>query len=506
MRPRSISAATACAVIAAALVPMSSLAQHAAPQPALDRSVVPSPGPPPPLHVPSWTKVRLDNGAELMIVVKRDLPLVAFSVDFIGGSTELEPADKVGVAAFTAQMLSEGTTTRSADQLSDAQQLLGTSIAARVGGETGSIGFEALANKLPDALTLLVDMLVHPTFPPEALERIRARTLVQLAQAKEEPNRMAADVFSRVVFGAAHPYGRVLTERTARAITRDDVVAFHKAYFQPGRAVISVAGDVDPARLQATVAAAMKAWPAGGQRPSFSYPEAPQSRPTTIYLVDKPKAAQSVFALGLPGPPRSTPDYYPLVVMNTLLGGMFQSRLNHNIREVKGYSYGVRSSFAFGRGPGPFDAGGGIVTANTKDALVEFLKELKGVQGAIPFTEGELKEGKDSLVQGLPRRFASVGGIAGAVAGIYTQGLPETFYQDYAKNIAAVTAADLVRVARKYIDLDHLNIVIVGDRAAVEASLRESGIAPVVVLDAEANPVAAASSAAALLDLRLARQ
>jgi predicted Zn-dependent peptidase len=456
---------------------------------ALDRGAQPTPGPLPALRVPKWTRVKLSNGADLVVAEKRDLPLVSVSVNFVGGAYNFEPAERPGVATFAAQMLAEGTTTRTGEELSDAQQLLGTQISAGVGGEAGSIGFTALKDKLEPALALLGDMLLNPSFPTEALERLRGRTLVGLAQAKDQPNAIASNVFSRVVYGEAHPYGRVLTEQAVRAVTRDDLIAFHRAYFQPGRAVITVVGDIDPATARAAVERALSAWKPGGERPTFSYPQPPAPRAAAVYLVDKPNAAQSVFAIGTAGPARDTPDYYALQVMNTLLGGLFQSRLNHNIREVKGYSYGVSSNFAFGRGPGAFRAGGGIVTAKTDSALIEFMKEFKGVRGDVPFTDDEITQGKESLIQGLPRRFGSVDAIAGSVASIYTQDLPETFYHDFAAKVNAVTREDLVRVARQYIDVDRLNIVVVGDRAQIEAPLRRAGIAPVVLLDADAKPV-----------------
>jgi predicted Zn-dependent peptidase len=386
-------------------------------------------------------------------------------------------------------MLSEGTATRSGEQLADAQQLLGTSIGAGIGNESGSIGFTALKDKLEPALALLADMLVNPAFPAEALERLRGRTLVSLQQQKDQPNAIASNVFSKVLYGDAHPYGRVTTEQSVRAITRDDIVAFHKAYFQPGRAVITVTGDVTPAQVRRIVEQALAKWPAGGAKPTFDYPAPPPLKATAIYLVDKPKAAQSVFSIGLPGPARDTPDYYAIQVMNQILGGLFQSRINHNIREVKGYSYGAGSGFAFGRGPGAFQAGGGIVTAKTDSALIEFMQELRGAQGGRPFTADELEQGKASLIQSIPRRFGSVNATGGAVGSIYVQDLGETYWQDYAKKIDAVTTDDLLRVAKKYIDLDKINILIVGDRAVIEEPLRKTGIAPVVILDAEGKPV-----------------
>lgn len=473
--------------LALAAAPQSLSAQEPA---SLDRNVVPPPGPPPKLVVPSWTTQTLPNGARLVVTEKHDLPLVSFTISFIGGSDNYEPASKPGVASLTAQMLSEGTTSLTGEQLSDAEQMLGTRIGVNVGGESGSIGFTALSNKLEPALKLLADMLLNPSFPADALERLRGRTLVNLAQARDRPQAIAGRVFSTVVYGDDHPYGRVVTEESVKSITRDDIVAFHRAYFQPGRAVITVAGDVDPAAVKSMVTRVLGAWPAGGAPPDFAYPPPPPLRPTTIYLVDKPKAAQSIIAIGLPGPPRSTPDYYAIEVMNTILGVLFQSRLNHDIREEKGWSYGVGSGFGFGRGPGAFEAGGGVVTAKTDSSLIEFMKQLEGVQGGIPFTDDEIAQGKASLIQSLPRRFSSVEATAASVGSLYTQGLPADYYQDYASHVNAVTADDLVRVAKKYIDMAHLDIIVVGDRSVIEAPLRATKIAPITLLDIDGKPVA----------------
>ena len=456
---------------------------------ALDRGKAPAVGKAPTLKIPTWTKTKLANGAELIVVQKHDLPLIAVNIDFVGGSANYEPADKLGVAAFAAQLLSEGTKTKTADQLSDAQQLLGTSIFAGVQQESGTIRFTSLASKFEPAMALLADMLVNSTFPDSALERNRGRTLVALTQARDQPNAIAANVFSKVVYGDDHPYGRVMSDRAVKAITRADVVSFANAYFKPGRAVITVAGDIDPATARRVVEKTLAAWPAGGDRPSFVYGAVPASRARTIYLVDKPKAAQSVFAFGEPGPARNTPDYFPLQVMNRLLGGMFQSRLNHDIREVKGYSYGVNSSFAYGRGPGAFRAGGGIVSAKTDSALMGFMTHFRGVQGEMPFTDDEVMVGKQSLIQSLPSAFSTVGSMAAAISNIYTQDLPETYFADYTAKVNAVTREDLVRAAKKYIDTDHLNLVIVGDRATIEGPLKATGIAPIQVLDVDGRPV-----------------
>jgi zinc protease len=449
----------------------------------LDRTKIPPPGKAPVLRVPSWSLSSLANGADFMVSEKHELPLVSFTITFSGGADQFETADRRGLASLVTSMLSEGTKTRDGEALSNALQLLGTSISFNVAGETGTITFLSTTSKFPQTLDILADMLVNSTFPAEALERLRAQRLVALNQGKAQPSFIAGRVYPRILYGAGHPFGQYASEESYKAITRDDVVAFHKTYFQPGRALVSVVGDVSAASVKPLVEKALAGWMRGGERPAFKYPAVPERRATTIYLVDKPGAAQSTFAIGNPGPPRSTADYYALQVMNTMLGGMFQSRLNANIREEKGYSYGVNSAFAYGKGPGPFRAGGDIVSAKSDAALVEFMKELRGIQGSRPISEDELATAKDALVQRLPGQFASVNGINGAITSIWTQDLPVDYYTQYGAKIATISKEDIVRVAKQYLDLDHLAIVIVGDRASIEGPLKATGIAPIVNVD-----------------------
>ena len=474
------------AISAALIVALANVAAVA--QQPLDRTKVPPAGPTPVLHVPTWTKTQLANGATLIVSERHTLPLVSFALTFVGGANQFEAANRRGLGLLTNVMMTEGTKTRTGDQLADEEQLLGTFINLAVGGEEGSMTFVSTAKNFPPALELLSDMLLNPTFPADALERRRANTLVSLTQAKDQPVVVGGQVFAKVLYGDAHPYGQRTTETSIKAITRDDLIAFHKAYYQPGHAIVTVVGDITPAKAKSVVEKAFAAWTKGGDKPSFDYPKLPDLQPAKIYLVDKPGAAQSVVNIGLPGPPRNTPDYFALQVLNTILGGQFQSRLNANIREQKGYSYGVNSGFNYGKGPGAFRAGGSIFTDKTDAALIEFMKELKGIVGEKPITDEEIKTAKDSLIQGLPQRFASVTAISGAITSLAVQGLPEDYYQTYAQNVSAVTKEDLARVAKRYIDLNHLAIVIVGDRAKVEAALKATEIAPITLLDIEGNP------------------
>jgi zinc protease len=378
-------------------------------QQALDRTKIPPAGKAPVFHVPTWTKAALANGAEMMVSEKHDLPLVSFSITILGGASQFEPADRRGLAGITASMMSEGTKSRDGEALSNAMQMLGTSVGVSIGSESGVLSFVSTTGKFGATLDILADMLLNSTFPADALERLRAQRLVALTQAKAQPSSIAGRVFPKVLYGAAHPFGQMVTEESYKAITRDEIVAFHRTYFQPARALIMVTGDVNPAGARAAVEKALAAWPAGGSKPAFSYPALPAPRPATIYIVDKPGAAQSTFAIGNPGPPRNTPDYFALQVMNTMLGGLFQSRLNANIREEKGYSYGVSSSFAFGRGPGAFRTGGDIQSAKTDAALIEFMKELRGIAGSRPVTDEELTTAKDALIPA-PAQHFRIGG------------------------------------------------------------------------------------------------
>jgi zinc protease len=456
-----------------------------------DRRVVPTAAKDPELKVPAWAKTTLANGATLIVSERHALPLVSVRLNFIGGANQYDPASKPGVAAFTADQMLEGTTRRTGDQISSDLQMIGVTLQPpSISGESGVIELSATPDKLAPALDIVADVIENPTFAPEALERYRARMLVALTQNRDRTQGISATVFPRVLYGVSHPYGRTMTETSAKAIMRDDIVAFHKAYFQPGHVIVTVVGDVSADEAKQLFDKAFANWKAGGSMPSFDYPDVPAPKQTTIYLVDKPGAASSTFAIGLVGPPRSTADYYAIRVMNNVLGGMFQSRLNRNIREEKGYSYGVGSRFAFGRGPGPFMAGGDVMTAKNDSALIEFMKELKDIRGGRPPTDDELAQAKASLVQSLPASFEPVAQLNANIGSIYTQGLPEDYYQQFAKAVNAVTREDFMRVAKQYIDPDKLAIVIVGDRAKIEGPLAATKIGPIVRLDINGDPIA----------------
>jgi len=449
---------------------------------------VPPAGPAPIFHPPVWTESTLSNGARLVVLPRRGLPLVAVAIHFEGGADQFEPPGKHGVAQLTARTMNDGTTTRSGDQLSMALARVGAEFWTAIGAEDGAIRLVVLREHLATALGLAADELLHPTFPAAAVARRKSLALVALRQQELTGSYLDSSAFAHVVYGPGHPYGWVIDSAIIASLTRDDLVAFHAAYFRPAHAVITVVGDVDVASARQLLETAFAGWRSGSGPVSYHYPSLAPGRPTAIYLMDRPGAAQSSILVGLPGPPRTTPDYYALEVLNKIVGGLFQSRINHIIREEKGWTYRVSSMFAYGHGPGAFTIGGDVVTAKTDSAILIVLRELRGVQGGRPFTEDEIAQAKAALIQSLPARFATVDGTGAAIGQLYTDDLPRDYYAQYASRVQAVTVTDLLRVANQYLDLAHLAIVVAGDRAAIGASLATLGVGPVVALDAHYEP------------------
>ncbi len=340
-----------------------------------------------------------------------------------------------------------------------------------------------------------------PSFPEKELERLRTQRLAALLRLVDSPPAIAGLVFPKLLYGDSHPYGRPNsgTPKSVKGLTRDDVVSFYKALFVPNNAALIVVGDITPDAIMPVLESALKDWKPGSPV-AQSLPEPPSSKPVTVYLIDKPGAAQSILTVGQVGVSRSTPDYFPLTIMNAILGGQFSSRINLNLREDKGYTYGARSSFAFSKGPGPFEAGAPVKTEDTSPALIELIKELTDITGPRPATEAELAFAKDRVIKGFPARFESIGGggrrggggggIAGTLAELVLYDLPSDYFTTYRDRVESVTLADVHRVARKYLDPSRMAILIVGDRAKVESAIKDLPFAKVInVLDTEGNPL-----------------
>jgi predicted Zn-dependent peptidase len=447
----------------------------------LDRSTPPDLAPPPALALPPVVSRTLPNGLRLLIVEHHELP-IADVVLLVGTGGEADPADKPGVATLVASMLQEGTTSRSALEIAAQEALLGANVSSGGGWDASRVMLHTPTAQLDSALALFADVALNPSFPPAELERIRKQRLTSLLQLRDRGPAIADRAYASILYGGDHPYGRPLggTETATEATTRADLERFYRTNYRPNNATIVVVGDVQPADIEARVARLFGGWERGAT-PAVKYPAAPSANRTTVYLIDKPGAPQSSVRIGTVGVPRSTDDYFALQVMNTILGGSFTSRLNQNLRETKGYTYGARSGFDMRREAGPFTASAEVTGTKTDSSLIEFMKELRGILDTVP--QSELQKAKRYLQLGLPASFETTSDIAFRLGPVVTYDLPLDYYNSYVQRIEQVTQADVQRVAQRYLDPARLAVVIVGDRASVEPTLRALNIGPVTVRD-----------------------
>lgn len=449
----------------------------------LDRSQIPDVGRPPSMELPEIQDYRLSDGMRVVLVERHEVPLVSLELQVRGGASAQSP-EEAGLAALTADMLDEGTQTRSALEIADAVDLLGASLSTTAGYDDSSVRLSVLRPRFEEGLAIVADIVVNPTFPTSELERVKKERLGRVIQRSDQPAALADDAFARVLYGPEHPYGEPLlgTAKTLEALTRDDVVAFHRERYAPGQATLVVVGDVTRETLDSLLTTAFTGWSGHGR----DVPVPTASTATSgrhIYIVDRPGSAQSEIRVGRVAVARSTDEYYPLVVLNTVLGGSFTSRLNQKLREEKGYTYGAHSYFDMRRGPGPFEASAAVATAVTDSAVLEFVREIDRV-GDEPVADDELTRARNYLALRLPQRFESDDDVARMLSGLVRYDVAPDFYSDYVSDVLAVTAGDVRRAADDELGSRDMAIVVAGDRAAIEEPLKRLGLGPVTVLPA----------------------
>ncbi len=444
-----------------------------------DRSKPPAVGPAPDLELPPVERFALPNGLEVLVMEKRGLPLVQVNLHVRAGNVR-EEAGRIGLADLTADMLDEGAAGLDALALADRFERLGARFGVGVGAHLTTASLRVPVARLDAALGLMADVVLRPDFPEAELERLKRERLTAMIRRHDEPARIASALFARTLFGAAHPYGRVADEASLRAITVRDVRDFYARYFRPGNATLIMVGDIDAAAARAAAERAFGAWQ-GGKVEAEKVDVARQVEGRVVYLVDKPGSAQSVIQIGRIGIARDSEDYYPVLVMNTILGGSFTSRLNQNLREDKGYTYGARSAFDARPVPGAFIASAAVQTDATGPSLHEFMKELRAIREGV--TDAEVERARNYLAMGFPANFQSVSGIAGELADVVQFGLPADDFNHFTDRVLAVTRQDVERVARKYIDPENLVIVVVGDRARIEAQIRAENLGEIRFLE-----------------------
>ncbi|MCM3872641.1 MAG: insulinase family protein, partial [Pyrinomonadaceae bacterium] len=457
---------------------------------ALDRAKMPPLGGDKPFTAPEVKTVKLENGMDVFVVERRDLPKVAVTLATRAGGVR-DPAGKEGLADLTQQTVKRGTKTRQALEIEDALGDLGTGIGGFTGYESTRMNMEVLKRNLSPALTIFSDVVRNPSFPAAEIDREKKQRLDALAQESQDANAVSTRVGQMVAFGPDHPYGRPVggLPSTIQGITREDLARFHENNWKPGSTALVLVGDITLAEATELARQSFGSW-AGGAAQTVNIPAPRPWGPGKVFLVDRQDAAQTVVRQMLPAPPRKTNDYYALNLADAVWGGGFGTRLNLNLREDKGYSYGVFSFPSLYSSAGVWVASGGVQTNKTKESVVEFVNELKSLSGAKPITELELTTAKHSRIRGYAQQFEAVSRIAGQVAGLWVAGLPMTELQREPSEFERATLSAVNAVAQKYSAPGGVTLLLVGDLAKIEAGVRELNLGEIIILDNEGKPVA----------------
>ncbi len=469
-------------ITAAAALAMSSSAHAAA---MAERPVA---GPPRPYRFPDFERRTLDNGMQLIVAPVRLLPVVTVLAVVEAGASS-DPAGKEGLAHLAAALLQEGTVVSDGGELTDRVEQLGAALDAYADWDTALVKLTTLAPRLDEAMALLGEVITTPSFPEREVERLRAERLAEILQSRTEPRGLADELFERLLYVKESRFATPSagSETSIRGITREEIIAFHALRYRPGGTTLIVVGDVSIDDAMAVAERTLGAW-RGQTPPPVVVNDAPARLERGTHLIAKHDAAQSEFRLGHVGLPRLHPDYFSVLVMNSLLGGVFNSRLNMNLRERHGYTYGAHSAFDWRRAAGPFVAEAAVQSEVTAAAIREALGEIERFSEAPP-PDREFTLAIDYLDGVFPIRFETTGAIASALAGLVAYGLPEDYYDTYRARVRAVTPESVQQAARDHLRLDRLQLVVVGNPAAVREPLEALGVGPLQVYDAAGRPI-----------------
>lgn len=447
------------------------------------RAHMPKAGPAPRMKLPQGESFKLANGLTVIHHYNPALPLVSAELVVRSGSDANPPA-LPGLAGFTAQMLTEGTATRSAPRIADEIAQLGAFLDADSSTGGSSVALLSLRANFDAALAVLADVVQHPAFPTAEVERQRASRLGDLMQQRDDPELIAALAAAGALYGPRHPYGygQLGTEPAIRAVTRDDLIGFWRRHYVPGNAALVVAGDIAQGDLKALAEARFGAWKSAPVPPPAA--ATPATTEARVVLVDQPGAGQTALRLTTLAAERKTPLYPALEVMNAAFGGLFTSRINQNLREDKGYTYGVYSGFRYDRAPGPFIIAGSVRANVTGASVSELLKEAQAMIDQ-PLAPAELAGARNAELLSLPNRFETNADIGASLAEAFVFDLPLDYYSQLPARLAAVSAADVQAAAKRYLDPARLTVVAVGERKKIAAQLDKLKLGPVEVRDSE---------------------
>jgi zinc protease len=463
-------------VFALAIATAGSVTAQGTPSTSLDRTHAPAIPAAKPLTFPKAQQRTLKNGIPIIILEDHTRPVVSVST-VVRISSLAEPVGKTRINGFVAGLMGEGTTKHTADQLANEF--------AALGNHVSPTGFYTIPANVDKSLELMAEQFLSPSFPQAELDLQKTQLSARLERAKESPGYIAGRILGKNLYGADHPYTREVTPEDIRSITRDDIVKFYNEYYRPPNIKVVVAGDITPDQAVSKLNRVFGDLTPGKQGDLPVPPVTQAAKATTVYLYDRPGSPQSIIIAAQLGPRRDSPDQYAIELMNTALGGAFNSRLNLNLREQHQYAYGANAGFNFRRPPEPstFTASAAVATAKTDSALIEVMKEINGIRTTKPVSAEELDFAKASATKSLPLQFETIGQRAGAVAGLVASDQPLDYYNTIIQKYNGVTLAQAQAAAQKYLAPDKMVIVVVGDRKAVEAGLRAANLGPVVVVD-----------------------
>jgi zinc protease len=455
----------------------------------IDRSRLPVPGPDRPFHFPRIAHRTLANGLELRAVRHSAVPVISIVLLVPGGSSA-DPADHHGLVSMTAGLLDEGSRGQTALDIADRIARIGGDVDIESGMDAVVLTLTTLDRFFDQGLALVHEMVTEPNLANDDFNRIRNLRLERLKQMKDHASAVAERTFARVVYGS-HAYGHLSlgSEAALTAMTTDHARAMHGAVFMPSESTLVIAGDRPEEELLDAAAKLFESWRATASTMIVDRAAAlapPPSQPEAMLgVVHRPGAAQSELRIGHACARRSTPDYHTLLILNTILGGDFVSRLNSNLREEKGYTYGVRTAFNLRRGIGPFVMTTSVGTDVTAPAVREALREIHAIADAKPVTTEEVAIAFASLSRGYPRGFETAGQVARAVAQLALHNLPDTYFEEFVPRLAQVTATDVMQAARQYLSASKMTTLIVGDLDKIHVSLPELALGPYQALTAD---------------------
>ena len=457
----------------------------------VDRAIMPSAGPEPRFAPPSPLRATLSNGLSVLTVEKPELPMVAFGLLVRTGSVS-DPTDGPGLTSFTAAMLTEGTTSRTSQQISDEMERIGSAIRTKVHQEYTVLSAQALEQHWREALGVLADVARNPAFSTADLERVRRQRLTDLARIADEPAAVAQRACRALLYGQISAYGHPGsgTEVSVGSLSADDLRAQYARAFGPLDGTLVVAGQVVSDEVTEIAESLFGGWrPQGGSPVSDPGHTSSDGRPeAAIYVSDRPGAAQSVIRSGQTLVSRSSPDFMALVVLNQVLGGEFSARLNMNLRQDKGYSYGYMSTIDWLRGPSALYAGGSVQTSVTKEAVEESLREYSEIRRHRPVEQREYDDAVKGLLRGFPAGFETQGQIAGQLVQLASFDLPDDYLSHLPDMLKGVTLDDVREVALERLRPEPDVVLVVGDREAIEPGLSTLGF-EVIPVDAEGRKI-----------------